>query len=295
MNEQRVLTLDFRAEVAREYPAESAAAWEATNAILEVVEGRDFSALAKHSPGLENYPWRVYLELSVLRLARAGAMLRRAGIPAGGRVLDFGSYFGNFALFARGLGYEVDAADNYGSYDGAFDGCLRLLERSGARVLALAGGERNLAVVPEQAYDAVLCCGVIEHVPHTPKGLLEALDRALKPGGALVLETPNLAYVYKREKLAAGESIFPPIELQFHVTPPFEGHHREYVSREIAWMLREIGHAVDEIELFNFSLYGLSELRGPDLERFERMQADPELRELIMMRSTSRRRGEENR
>src|SRR5688572_146420 len=118
MDEEISAILDYRAEVIRDYPADADPAWEATRAIVDVVEGRDFNALGKHSPGLKNYPWRLYLELSVIRMVRAGAMLRNAAVPMSGRVLDFGSYFGNFALFARRLGYQVDAADNYASYGG---------------------------------------------------------------------------------------------------------------------------------------------------------------------------------
>lgn len=280
------VVLDLWAELARDFPAEVGPARGAIGAILEAIAGRDMRALGKHSPALENYPWQTYLELSAARMVRAGAMLRRAGVPAGGRVLDFGAYFGNFALFLRRLGYAAEAADNYAFYNGAFDPCLQVLEAAGVQVISLAGEERELSSLPAARYDAVLCLGVIEHLPHTPKALLGALDRALRPGGTLVLETPNLAYLYKRERLANGDSIFPPIEQQFHVEPPFEGHHREYVTREVTWMLGEIGHQVDEVELFNFSLNELEVLQGADLDRYRRMQAEPDLRELIMTRST---------
>ena len=99
------------------------------------------------------------------------------------------------------------------------------------KVIDLAEKGRDLASFEEGFFDAVLCMGVIEHVPHTPKPLLLALNRVLRPGGTLVLDTPNLLYAYTRERLAQGKPIFTPIELQFNVEPPFEGHHREYTTK----------------------------------------------------------------
>jgi 2-polyprenyl-3-methyl-5-hydroxy-6-metoxy-1,4-benzoquinol methylase len=281
------LKLDFVHDLRVDFPQEFGPAWEATDAVLQRLAGANLLPLARHSPGLKGYDWTAYIRLSAIRLVRIGAALRRAGMTMG-RVLDFGSYFGNFALFARRLGFDVDAADSYNGYDGAFDPFLKVLAENGVNVIDLDSAGRDLSSLPSSGYDAIFCMGVIEHVPHTPRLLLQSLDRLLRPGGQLILDTPNLLYIYTREKLAAGLSIFPSIEVQFDVQPPFEGHHREYTPREVAWMLEAIGHEVSELETYNYSIYGLSELSGADAKRFEMMKLDPELRELIMARSTKR-------
>jgi 2-polyprenyl-3-methyl-5-hydroxy-6-metoxy-1,4-benzoquinol methylase len=278
------IRLNFPDDLRAEYPLEFDAAWAATHAILETLPGTNFANLAKHSPGLNRFDWAQYIRLSAIRMVRAGAALRRSGLN-GGRLFDFGSYFGNVALFARKLGFQVDAADSYGTYGEAFGRVVPLLHEAGVRVVDLDSAEGRLSEIPDNSYDAVLCLGVIEHIPHTPRPLLVALNRVLRSGGVLVLETPNLLYIYTRERLNAGQSIFLPIELQFHVDPPFEGHHREYTPREVAWMLEAIGHKVAELEMFNYSLYGLSELSGRDADHWHRMEADPEFRELILARS----------
>lgn len=59
-------------------------------------------------------------------------------------------------------------------------------------------------------------------------------------------------------------------------------------------MLHQIGQQDIHVELFNYSVYGLSELRGEDAERFRRMERDPQLRELIMTRSTKSPSGKVN-
>lgn len=131
-------------------------------------------------------------------------------------------------------------------------------------------------------YDAVVCARVIEHIPHTPRQLLETLTSVLKPGGVLVLDTPNLAYLYRRLALLDGQTIFSPIAQQFYTELPFEGHHREYTTAEVEWMLRAVGHEVVSIETFNYNVFGQTELVGKHAAYHREMQADPTLREIII-------------
>ncbi len=278
------IRLNFPDCVRDEFPLDFEKAWSATKAILDVLPESDLSPLAERSPGLIGNDGHEYVRLSLIRLVRAGMALRRSGLTSG-RVLDFGSYYGNFSLFLRSLGFEVYAADTYGSYGGAFSKMLPLLYDAGVKIVDLTEKGRDLASFEEGFFDAVLCMGVIEHVPHTPKPLLLALNRALRSGGTLVLDTPNLLYIYTRERLAQGEPIFTPIELQFNVEPPFEGHHREYTISEVKYMLEAIGHKVADLDVYNYSIYGLKELAGPDAARYARMAVDPELREVIFTRS----------
>jgi SAM-dependent methyltransferase len=284
--EAEPVQLKFPSCLQQEYPREFKAAWAATNTILDTIPTSDLIPLARHSPGLRSFDWTTYIRLSSIRMVRVGAALREIGLREG-KVLDFGSYFGNFSLFAKKLGFGVDAADRYAAYGQTFEKVLPILRSAGIQIIDLGDGPmRDLGQIPDDSYDAVLCLGVIEHVPHTPKLLLHALNRVLRPGGALILDTPNLSYIYNREKLALGHPIAAPIQDQFDVNPPFEGHHREYTSEEMVWMLQQIGHDDIHVEMFNYSAYFLPELRGADAERFRRMERDPQLRELIMTRST---------
>jgi 2-polyprenyl-3-methyl-5-hydroxy-6-metoxy-1,4-benzoquinol methylase len=277
--------LNFPACLEGEDPRILRAAWDATNAILGTLPKSDFSPLAIRSPGLKDYGWDHYIRLSVIRMLLVGNGLKQAGLTSG-RVLDFGSYFGNFSLFVRNLGIDVDALDTYADYGGAFEHSLNLMRSAGINLIDSSGTDNRLATIPDNTYDALLCLGVIEHVAHTPRPLLQELNRVLKPGGTLLLDTPNLLYIYTREKLMAGRSIFPPIEHQFPVEMPFEGHHREYTPDEVRWMLEQIGHEVNDLQTYNYSLYWLAELTGPDAERWRKMEADASLKEVIFARSS---------
>jgi 2-polyprenyl-3-methyl-5-hydroxy-6-metoxy-1,4-benzoquinol methylase len=278
------LDLDFPAAIEREFPDVFEAAWSATVDILGSLDGIDFSALARHSRGLLGYEWSAYHRCNVVRAVRVARSLKRDDTVAR-RLLDFGAYFGNFSLMAATLGFQVDAVDSYAAYAPAMDRMQSLMRSRGIGICDFQDVGFDLRALSAGTYDAVLCLGVIEHLPHSPKGMLEALDRVLKPGGTLILDTPNLAYLYKREALAEGRSIFPPIADQYLTEPPFEGHHREYTTAEIRWMLEQLGHQSISIETFAFSVYASGALEGDVLSKYRLMERDPELRELVLATS----------
>ena len=278
------LDLDFPAVLAQRFPHTFALASRVADQVLAAVRDADFAPLARHSPGLQGYDWAVYIRCSVIRMLNALEVMQQAGIGSG-RILDCGSYFGNMALLCRLAGYDVTAVDGYRGYGAVFQACMQAMRDAGIQIMAFADVGFDLAGVPQESVDGVLALGVIEHVPHTPRPLLESLNRVLRPGGALVLDTPNLGYLYTRERLARGETIFTPIEQQYVTELPFEGHHREYTIREVRWMIERLRHRVTEIRTFNYSLYALGTLHGEDVERYRAMERDPELREIILAAS----------
>jgi SAM-dependent methyltransferase len=65
-------------------------------------------------------------------------------------------------------------------------------------------GDASLGIdYPDETFDVVVAGEVIEHVIDTDR-LLEESRRVLKPGGVLLLTTPNLAYLPNRVLLGLG-------------------------------------------------------------------------------------------
>src|SRR5437762_2498309 len=242
MDPHQELQLDFPQCLEADFPDELPAACAAFESIAGAIEGADLTALSRRSPALQTFDWRSYLHCSIARMVHAAAALRRRGVTSG-RLLDYGSYFGNFSLLFARAGFSVDAVDKYRDYQAAFAGPRRVLAESGVRIHDFDDVGYDLTAL-DARYDVVLCMGVIEHVPSSPRPLLETLDRVLAGGGQLVIDTPNLVHLYNRQKFARGDTVLADIQAQYETELPFEGHHREYTIPELA----ELRKAYDAIQ-----------------------------------------------
>jgi hypothetical protein len=78
---------------------------------------------------------------------------------------------------------------------------------------------------------------VIEHLPFSARATLESFYRILRPGGLLLLSTPNIARLSSVLRLLLRRTVHPPIEQFFHADFPFTGHYREYTLDEVKKML----------------------------------------------------------
>lgn len=86
-----------------------------------------------------------------------------------------------------------------------------------------------------QRFDLVVFAEVIEHIHTAPEIVMSALRGIMRPGGHMILQTPNAADLLKRVKLLAGRN--PYERIRTDTTNP--GHFREYTKRELI----EIAHA----------------------------------------------------
>jgi len=101
---------------------------------------------------------------------------------AGGRMLEVGCGSGSSLVALHALGWNAEGLD----FDPAAGGLAR-----GKGIVVRQGGlaEQNY---PAHSFDAIAMIHAIEHVPD-PLAFLRELKRVLKPGGQLVLITPNAA------------------------------------------------------------------------------------------------------
>ena len=113
-------------------------------------------------------------------------MVQRS-VPAGARVLDIAAAQGNFSLALAEAGYNVtwnDLRSDLVDY-------VKLKHQNG-QVSYAAGNAFELQFA--QPFDAVLITEVIEHVAH-PDQFLAKVAELVKPGGAIIMTTPNGAYL----------------------------------------------------------------------------------------------------
>jgi glycosyltransferase involved in cell wall biosynthesis/SAM-dependent methyltransferase len=115
--------------------------------------------------------------------------------------------------------------------------------------------ERDTFPYPDASFDTVLCCELIEHLPSDPMHMMSEINRILKPGGHLLLTTPNLGSLRAISAILQGyhPSFFPA-----YIRPRKEGeeaearHNREYVPLEVQNLLTDSGFEVVRLETGEF-------------------------------------------
>jgi 2-polyprenyl-3-methyl-5-hydroxy-6-metoxy-1,4-benzoquinol methylase len=107
-------------------------------------------------------------------------LVRRFSTP--GRLLEIGPAVGTFALQAKLAGYQVCTIEMDARC------CAYLTDRLGIEAIQ---SDAPHEVIPSLGtHDVIALWHVIEHLPN-PWALLESAARSLKPGGILVVATPN--------------------------------------------------------------------------------------------------------
>jgi len=96
-------------------------------------------------------------------------------------------------------------------------------------------------------FDLVMACEVIEHVAHGDR-MLAHLRRFLRPGGTLLLTTPNGAYF--RSKLPTHSQVEDVAALEaLQFRPDADGHLFLYTAGELERLCREAGFVQVDLEL----------------------------------------------
>lgn len=92
----------------------------------------------------------------------------------------------------------------------------------------------------DDSFDVVLFCEILEHLLIDPVHALVEIRRVLKPGGILVLTTPNVARLDNVRKIIAGENIYDP----YSGYGPYGRHNREYTQQDLFQLLSANGFHV---------------------------------------------------
>jgi SAM-dependent methyltransferase len=146
----------------------------------------------------------------------------------GGRLLEIGSASGWFLAQARDAGFEVQGVEP------AAEVAAAAAERWSVPVQAATA---ETAALPDGELDVIVAWHVLEHIA-MPAGVLERLRGALRPGGLLMIEVPNVASAASR---AQGPAWFH-LDLAHHV-----GH---YAPATLSDLLARAGFTPLQVDTF---------------------------------------------
>jgi len=174
------------------------------------------------------------------------------GLENGKHLVDLGCGLSAVGTVARLMGMEATLVDDFGGgggVDSSDNTSARALMEDLRTRLGVNFVQLNFIESPlpfaDASVDAVTCFHSLEHWHHSPKRLFHEIRRVLRPGGFLIIATPNAANLRKRIAVPLGRNIGPTLEEWYHEGDPvFRGHVREPVVRDLhrllAWNQFEI-------------------------------------------------------
>jgi len=174
--------------------------------------------------------------------------------PSGGpedRILEMGAYLQITPALRTKLGYGTVRGCYYGPAGGVDR--RTVVSAEGERFqcdIDLFDAEKDPFPYDNEYFSTVLCCELIEHLFHDPMHLMSEVNRILKPGGHLVLTTPNIVGLRAVAAILEG---YHPGFFHAYIRPSADGemaarHNREYAPREIHKLLENSGFAVARLE-----------------------------------------------
>jgi 2-polyprenyl-3-methyl-5-hydroxy-6-metoxy-1,4-benzoquinol methylase len=158
------------------------------------------------------------------------AELIKKYFPAGTTVLDVGAGAGAFSQRLADLGYSVTALD--------VDPQKWIPKDIPFLVLDI---DKGIKASVANTYDSVCCLEVIEHVEN-PWNLLREIYSVTKPGGYLLLSTPNITSFLSRALffLTGRFHQFNDGDLSYGHINPVSAFELEHAATQVGWQLIDI-------------------------------------------------------
>ncbi len=161
-------------------------------------------------------------------------------LQPGARILDIAAAQGNFSIALAEMGYDVtwnDMRAELADY-------VRLKQEFGT--IHFLPGNAFRIDVPAR-YDCILITEVIEHTAH-PNELLNRAAELVRPGGYVVMTTPNGAY-FRNRLPKFSESADPAIYESVQFKPDTDGHIFLLHPEEIEALAARAGLAMEKLTL----------------------------------------------
>lgn len=201
-----------------------------------------------------------------------------------GRLLDVGCGSGQLLQFMQSLGWQVDGVD--------FD--AKAAENAKSKGVQVHVGDLRAQGFSDDCFDAVTMSHFIEHV-HDPISLLRECRRILKPGGQLVVVTPNTESLGHRIYRNKWMHLDPPRHLHLFNMPSLRSvaEKTDFAKLALATSIRDAyGMFLGSRSILRTGSYRMEELqprtvrmwaRGMELVEWLAVKLNPRLGEELVL------------
>jgi SAM-dependent methyltransferase len=191
----------------------------------------------------------LYVETHLRRFQRTIALL--PPLPPRSRVLDVGALPYYLAiLLRREFEFDVTPLSFFEVADAHRPVHVVESPEFGERYefqFANVNAERDPFPFASASFDLVLLCEILEHLLIDPSHLLSEIHRVLRPGGTLLLSTPNVVRCENLARMVRGDNVYD----TYHGNGIYGRHNREYAPGEVRLLLEANSFQVERLELEN--------------------------------------------
>lgn len=196
----------------------------------------------------ERFDFRKYLKASSIRYYHAYRSFSE--VTKYRSLCDVGGFWGGFPLAMKTLGVDVYMTESLKYYGTAF---RPLFDYLSGRGVCIINYDPFGTECPPGQYDFVTVMAVLEHYPHSLRGLMNNLSAMIQAQGRLYFEVPNIAYWPKRVALLRGQTPLAPQYDVYKSEVPFIGHHYEFTLAELRTLVK-----LSDLEIVKELLYSYS-------------------------------------
>lgn len=158
--------------------------------------------------------------------------------PPGSKFLSIGSGPCDLEAILSKLDYDITAIDDLNDHWHLIgknrERIKNFAEKMNIELIAQSAGS---PLIKENYFDAVLLIDIIEHLHRSPRELLNYSISSLKPGGLLIIETPNTVALVNRLKVLFGKSNQVSANFIYWNIGEYRAHIREYTQSELKQIL----------------------------------------------------------
>ena len=135
--------------------------------------------------------------------------------------------------------------------------CSEKIYRNGTHIIFdLDQIGRHPELMRSGDYDLVIACEVIEHLHLDLDLIYRQLSKLTRPGGTVLIQTPNAVPLKKRVAMLFGKNPFEMIRPEYR--PGYGGHIREFTMSELTGYAKKNGFEVIESYCENYFDYSHS-------------------------------------